>query len=107
MADITKIDYEALKTAVSELEGIKTDLGTTLKSVKDDMDATANSQDTYLSREAETCKQQFNEMYSKWAQKFDAYVQEYIDFFNKASESYTQTGEAIDTNAKNLNSFIG
>lgn len=103
----TKVDYDALKVAIDELNTIKEELGKTLRTVKDDMDATANTRETYLSREAETCKKQFDDMYTRWAQKFDSYVQEYIDFFNEAGKTYTQTGDVIDANAKNLNAFIG
>ena len=45
-------------------------------------------------------------MYTKWAKKFDGYVQEYIEFFEKASKEYTGTSELIDTQAKNINQFI-
>lgn len=103
----TMIDYEALKTAVTELRNIQEDLGKTLSMVKNDIDTTANSPDVYLSREAESCKNRFNEMYSNWAKKFTNYVQEYIDFFEEAGKTYHDTGDVIKGNDTNLNSFIG
>ena len=46
-------------------------------------------------------------MYDRWAKKFDGYVQEYVDYFNEVSKQYTQTGETLEANVKNNNSFIG
>lgn len=102
----TLVDYGALTQAVNQLRGIKDDLGKKLTEVETEMQKSVNNRDIYLSKEAKTCQQQFDQMYNKWAKEFDKYVQEYVDFFEKAGKQYSQTGEAIDSQAKNLNQFI-
>lgn len=102
----TLIDYSALTQAVTQLKGIKEELSKKLNEAQAEMQKSVNNRDIYLSREAKTCQQQFDQMYTKWAKKFDGYVQEYIEFFEKASKEYTGTSELIDTQAKNINQFI-
>lgn len=101
------IDYDALQKAVEELNNIKNDLNQTLKNVLDEMNSSVDNRDIYLSKEATSCKQEFQQMYDRWAKKFDGYVQEYVDYFNEVSKQYTQTGETLEANVKNNNSFIG
>lgn len=102
----TLIDYSALTQAVNQLKGIKDDLSKKLNEVQAEMQKSVNNRDIYLSREAKTCQQQFDQMYTKWAKKFDGYVQEYVDFFEKASKEYNITSDIIDNEAKNINQFI-
>ena len=102
----TLIDYGALAQAVNQLKGIKDDLNKKLTEVETEMQKSLNPRDVYLSREAKTCQQKFEEMYNRWSKKFDGYVQEYVEFFDKASKEYKQTGDAVNSAAQNLNQFI-
>lgn len=102
----TLMDFAELERAISQLKSAKDSLGNQLKKVNGIIDGSVNNSQIYLSKDARITKERFNEMYNKWASKFDAYVQEYIDYFTKAKATYETRAETETTNAQKLNSFI-
>lgn len=102
----TLVDFGELEGAIKQLEKTKIDLGDQLKKIKGIIDSSVNNSEIYLSADARITKEQFEDMYNRWAIKFDNYVQEYIDYFKKAKETYAGRAETEGRNAQQLNSFI-
>lgn len=102
----TFVDFEALEAAIKQLQTTKENLGKQLKTIKGVVDNSVDNPEIIYSEDARVLKEQFEDMYSRWAVKFDNYVQEYIDFFKKAEQTYKQRGETGSREAQQLNSFI-
>ncbi len=102
----TYVDFEALESAIKQLEATKNNLGNQLKTIKGIVDGSVNNPDIIYSEDARVLKEQFEDMYNRWAQKFDNYVQEYIDYFKAAEEVYKQRGATGTREAQQINSFI-
>ncbi len=102
----TYVDFAALEQAINQLKAAKEDLATKLKNIKGKISGSVNTPDIYMSQDARVTEQEFETMYSKWAPKFDQFVQEYIDYFNEAKKIYEQRGETETKVAKSLNTFI-
>ncbi len=102
----TEVNFDELEPAIGQLRSAKDSLGNQLKTIKGIIDGSVNNQLIFRSQDARITREQFEEMYNKWAQKFDNYVQEYIDYFNAAKSRYEQTAENETNEAKKLNSFI-
>lgn len=102
----TFVDFEALEAAIKQLQTTKENLGTQLKTIKGVVDSSVDNPEIIYSEDARVLKEQFEDMYGRWAVKFDNYVQEYIDFFKKAEQTYKQRGETGSREAQQLNSFI-
>lgn len=102
----TLVDFDELEKAIKQLETAKEELNNKLKTIKGIVDSSVNSAEIYLSADARTTREQFEEMYNKWAPKFDTYVKEYIDYFNKTKAMYIERGETEEESAKKLNTFI-
>lgn len=102
----TLVDFDELEKAVKQLETAKTSLDDKLKSIKGIVDSSVNNAEIYLSSDARVTREQFEQMYNKWAPKFTAYVQEYIDYFNKTKIMYQERAEKEKDDAGKLNTFI-
>lgn len=102
----TLVDFDELEKAIAQLKLAKDNLGTQLKKIKGIIDGSVNNPEIYLSKDARVTQEQFDIMYSKWASRFESYVQEYIDYFEKAKSIYTIRGEDEAKKAQQLNSFI-
>lgn len=102
----TYVDYESLEAAIKQLETTKENLSTQLKTIKGVVDSSVNNPEIIYSEDARVLKERFEDMYGRWAVKFDNYVQEYIDYFKKAEQTYKQRGETGSREAQQLNSFI-
>ena len=102
----TFVDLEELERSISQLKLAKDNLETQLKKIKGIIDSSVNNSEIFFSVGAEVTQKQFDEMYDKWAIKFDNYVQEYIDFFEKAKNTYATRDEHVAGDALKLNSFI-
>ncbi len=102
----TLVNFEELEKAIEQLKKTKVRLGDQLKKIKGIIDRSVNNPQIYLSKDARVTQEQFEVMYNKWAQKFDNYVQEYIDYFEKAKNIYLSRAEDEANKAKQLNSFI-
>ncbi len=102
----TLMDFDELGKAISQLKLAKDNLGTQLKKIQGIINKSVNSPEIYLSKDARVTQEKFNEMYNKWAQKFDNYVQEYIDYFERTKAKYESRAEDEATQAQQLNSFI-
>ncbi len=102
----TLVDFTELEGAIAQLKQTKEKLSTQLKKIKGIIDNSVNNPEIYLSKDARITKEQFEDMFNRWAIKFDSYVQEYIDYFEKAKSTYETRGETEGRNAQQLNSFI-
>ncbi len=102
----TLVDFDELEKAIAQLKLAKDNLGTQLKKIKGIIDGSVNNPEIYLSKDARVTQEQFDIMFSKWAARFDSYVQEYIDYFEKARSNYIIRGEDEAKKAQQLNSFI-
>lgn len=102
----TEVNFVELEQAIAQLKTIKENLNAQLRSAKGEIDNSVNNPEIYLSQDARVTKEQFEEMYNRWAQKFDGYVQEYIDYFNRAKELYEQRAATETSVAQSLNQFI-
>ena len=102
----TYVDYEELARTIDQLKRTKDSLGTKIKKIKGIIDGSVNNPQIYKSDDARITLEQFEEMYNKWAQKFDNYVQEYIDYFNAAKLKYEERVKIEGNEAQKLNSFI-
>ncbi len=102
----TYVDFEALEGAIKQLETTKENLATQLKTIKGIIDNSVNNPEIFFSEDARVTREQFEDMYNRWAAKFDSYVQEYVDYFKKAEEIYKTRGETGKREAQQLNSFI-
>ena len=102
----TLVDFGELDVAIRQLKSAKESLNTQLTKIKGIIDGSVNNPEIYLSMDARVTQEQFNEMFNKWARKFDSYVQEYIDYFDKAKSMYESRAEDEANKAKQLNSFI-
>lgn len=102
----TLVDFDELKKAIAMLKLANDNLGTQLKKIKGIIDSSVNNPEIYLSKDARVTQEQFDIMYSKWAERFESYVQEYIDYFEKVDEIYIIRGEDEAKKAQQLNSFI-
>ncbi|MCX4357546.1 MAG: hypothetical protein OSJ43_15240 [Oscillospiraceae bacterium] len=102
----TLVDFGELEGAIKQLEKTKNDLGNQLKKIKGIIDNSVDNPEIYFSEDARITKEQFEDMYNRWAVKFDNYVQEYIDYFKKVKEIYEGRGKTEARNAQQLNSFI-
>ncbi len=102
----TLVDFGELEGAIAQLKQTKENLSTQLKKIKGIIDGSVNNPEIYLSKDARITKDQFEDMFNRWAQKFDSYVQEYIDYFEKARGMYETRAENEARNAQQLNSFI-
>lgn len=102
----TLVDFTELESAIKLLEKTKNDLGDQLKKIKGVIDGSVNNPEIYLSEDARITKEQFEDMYNRWAIKFDNYVQEYVDYFKKAKDTYEARAKTESKNAQQLNSFI-
>lgn len=102
----TYVDFEALTQAINQLNSARENLATKLKNIQGKINGSVNNPEIYMSHDAEVTKEEFETMYSKWAPKFDQFVQEYIDYFNEAKKIYEQRGETETKVAKSLNTFI-
>ena len=102
----TLVDFDELDKAIKQLETAKDNLSTQLKKIQGIINNSVNNPEIYLSADARVTQEQFDEMYNKWAVKFDNYVQEYIDYFNKAKTIYMERATTEEENARKINSFI-
>ncbi len=102
----TLVDFDELDKAIKQLKTAKDSLGNQLKKIQGTIENSVNNSEIYLSMDARVTKEQFEEMYNKWAAKFDNYVQEYIDYFEKAKTIYSNRAEDEGKKAQSLNSFI-
>lgn len=102
----TYVNFEELTKTIEQLKRTKDSLGTKLKEIKGIIDGSVNNPQIYLSQDARITREQFEEMYNKWAIKFDNYVQEYIDYFNAAKNKYENRADNETRDAQKLNSFI-
>ena len=102
----TLVDFDELAKAIAQLKSAKESLSTQLKKIKGTIDGSVNNPEIYLSKDARITQERFEEMYNKWAVKFDSYVQEYIDYFEKTKAMYEERAEIEAGNAEKLNSFI-
>lgn len=102
----TFVDFESLEGAIKQLETTKENLSTQLKTIKGIVDNSVNNPEIFYSEDARVIKEQFEDMYSRWAIKFDNYVQEYVDYFKAAEEIYKERGATGTREAQQLNSFI-
>lgn len=102
----TLVDFDELDKAIAQLKNTKDNLGNQLKKIKGIVDGSVNSPEIYLSMDARVTQEKFEEMFNKWAIKFDNYVQEYIDYFEKTKTMYAERGDDEAKKASQLNSFI-
>lgn len=102
----TLVNFEELEKAIQQLKTTKEALNDKLKSIKGIVDNSVNNTEIYISMDARTTREQFEEMYGKWANKFDSYVQEYITYFEKAKTIFETRATEESNKAKQLNSFI-
>lgn len=102
----TYINFQELEQAINQLKAVKENLATQLMTAKGEIDKSVNNPEIYLSQDARVTKERFEEMYNKWARKFDEFVQEYIDYFNAAKDIYIQRAKTETNVAQSLNSFI-
>ena len=102
----TLVDFDELEKSIAQLKLAKDNLGTQLKKIKGIIDGSVNNPEIYLSKDARITQEQFDIMYNKWASKFDLYVQEYIDYFEKAKNIYSARSDDTAIKAQQLNSFI-
>lgn len=102
----TSVNFEELEKAISQLSLAKDSLNDQLKKIKGIIDGSVNNPEIYLSSDARVTREQFDDMYNRWAVKFDNYVQEYVDYFNKVKKVYSDRAKIEGDNARKLNSFI-
>lgn len=102
----TLVNFDELDTAIKQLRTTKDTLNEKLTKIKGIIQNSVNNTEIYLSMDARTTREQFEEMYGKWAPKFDRYVQEYIDYFENAKRIYETRAETESNKAKQLNTFI-
>lgn len=102
----TLVDFDELDKAIAQLKSTKENLSTQLTKIKGIIDGSVNNPEIYLSKDARVTQEQFNEMFNKWARKFDNYVQEYVDYFEKTKNMYASRAEDEAGKAKQLNSFM-
>ncbi|MCM1167618.1 MAG: hypothetical protein NC401_16590 [Ruminococcus sp.] len=102
----TYVEFGELERAINQLTATKENLSTQLKKINGIIDGSVNNEQIYLSQDARITKEQFQNMYNRWAQKFDNYVQEYIDYFKAAKAVYEQRAATETQSAQKLNSFI-
>lgn len=102
----TLVDFDEFDKAISQLKATKENLSIQLKKIKGVIDGSVNNPEIYISMDAKVTQEQFEEMYNKWANKFDNYVQEYIDYFEKAKAIYANRAIDESEKARRLNSFI-
>lgn len=102
----TLVDFGSLERAINQLKMAKEHLGSQLNRVRGTIDGSVNNEQIYLSKDARVTKERFDQMFDKWARKFDGYVQEYIDYFEKAKATYESRAETEASTAQRLNSFI-
>lgn len=102
----TYVNFNDLEKTINQLKTAKDNLGTQLIKIKGIVDGSVNNEQIYLSKDARVTKEKFDEMFDKWAKKFDGYVQEYIDYFEKAKNTYEIRAETGTRKVKVLNSFI-
>lgn len=102
----TLVNFDELGNAITELTNAKEALNGQLNKIKGIIDNSVNNPDVYASSDARVTREQFEDMYNRWASKFDNYVQEYIEYFKKAKQTYEQRAETESGNAQKLNAFI-
>ena len=102
----TLMDFDELEKAINQLKTAKENLSSQLTKIKGIIDGSVNNPEIYLSKDARVTQEQFEQMFNKWARKFDSYVQDYIDYFEKAKTRYAGRAEDEAEKAKRLNSFI-
>lgn len=102
----TYVNFEDLESAINQLKSTKESLAKQLQTIKGIVDSSVHNPEIIFSEDARVTKEQFEDMYNRWAKKFDDYVQEYIDYFKKAEETYRGRAELEKKEAQTLNSFI-
>ncbi len=100
------IDYNALTACASSMKNVNGKLTEKLRAIETEMKA-VNTEDVYLSTDAQACLEKFNNMATKRIPEFERVINEYVKFLEDAVSKYRETNKALQSNVEsNIDAFV-